>query len=228
MAGNITSVHGKRLGLTKDGALSISPRGKYGQTTGLVLGAGTSTVPIATATADKNFLQFYSESTATSGDSRGIYLKHFFEGAGGSGEAGRFYGVVNGVTAATGGTVNGAHISLAVFGSAGKVSGAGNALRATLELGAATVAGGTLAAIQADSYIASDATVPARTAFIRMTNSGTGTLSYALNVPTVASAGILAAHGTDAMTHSLRCVDAAGTVFYLMATTTYTNRTGGA
>lgn len=47
-------------------------------------------------------------------------------------------------------------------------------------------------------------------------------------VPTVASGGVLAVHVTDAMTHSIRIKSAAGTNYYLMATTTITNRTGGA
>jgi len=46
--------------------------------------------------------------------------------------------------------------------------------------------------------------------------------------PTVASGGVLAVHVTDAMTHSVRIKSAAGTLYYLMATTTITNRTGGA
>lgn len=49
-----------------------------------------------------------------------------------------------------------------------------------------------------------------------------------VTVPTVASGGTLAIHVTDAMTHSIRIKSAAGTLYYLMATTTVTNRTGGA
>ena len=45
--------------------------------------------------------------------------------------------------------------------------------------------------------------------------------------PTVASGGLLAVHTTDAMTHSIRIKSVAGTLYYLMATTTVTNRTGG-
>lgn len=48
-----------------------------------------------------------------------------------------------------------------------------------------------------------------------------------MQVPTVASGGVLAAHVTDAMTHSIRIRSDAGTLYYLMATTTVTNRTGG-
>jgi hypothetical protein len=48
----------------------------------------------------------------------------------GSGETYRALTQVTGAGAATGGTVNGAHISLSINGS-GTISGAGNALRAT-------------------------------------------------------------------------------------------------
>lgn len=47
-------------------------------------------------------------------------------------------------------------------------------------------------------------------------------------VPNVASGGTLAAHVTDAMSHSIRIRSANGTKYYIMATTTVTNRTGGA
>lgn len=47
-------------------------------------------------------------------------------------------------------------------------------------------------------------------------------------VPNVASGGVLAAHITDAVSHSIRIKSANGTLYYLMATTTVTNRTGGA
>lgn len=47
-------------------------------------------------------------------------------------------------------------------------------------------------------------------------------------VPTVASGGTLAVHVTDVMTHSIRIQSVAGTKYYIMATTTVTNRTGGA
>lgn len=53
------------------------------------------------------------------------------------------------------------------------------------------------------------------------------TKSY-LVAPDVVSGGVLAAHVTDAMTHSIRIESADGTNYYVMATTTVTNRTGGA
>ncbi len=199
------------------------------RTTALMMGGGLSTsasTALTKSTADVSWMKFYTRSTATTGDTRGIYWKHWFSGAGGSGEVARFYGAVN-AAAATGGTVNGVHTSL-YLETGGSVSGAGNAIRATLGLAASVTGTGTLSALQVDSDLASGATVPAVTAFIRATDSGTGTIGKLFNLPTIASAGILAAHITDELTHSIRCIDAAGTVFYIMCTTTASNRTGGA
>lgn len=152
-------------------------------TAALVAGGGTSATPCATATADKNFLAFYTKSTAATGDSRGLYLRHYFAGAGGSGEAARLYATVDNVTAATGGTVNGAHISLSVSGASGKISGQANALRATLDFAdTATTVGGTCAVATLDTNIATGPTIPAKTAFLRMTNVGTQKIDYAMSI----------------------------------------------
>ena len=203
---------------------------QFGSTTtaALTMGGGTAASPISTDEANKNAIGFWFESTATSGDSRGLYLRQYFAGAGVSGEAARIFGTVDNVTAATGGTVNGAHISLSVSGASGAVSGAGNALRATLGIGASCAPGGTLAGIQVDSDFDNTATVPTNAAAIRVTDTNTKKWAKLLRLPTVASAGLLAAHTTDAISHSIRCVDEAGTVFYIMCTTTSSNRTGGA
>jgi hypothetical protein len=68
-----------------------------------------------------------------------------------------------------------------------------------------------------------------RTSAIVLTDSdvvsdGTGSL---LTIPNVAVDGMLALHGTDAMTHSIRIKSAAGTEYFIMCTTTETNRTDG-
>lgn len=196
----------------------------------LAFGFGTSAARYQMGeTANQNALGLFFESTATSGDARGINLRLYFTGAGGSGEALRAYGIVNGVTAATGGTVNGAHISLSLSGASAAISGAGNALRATLGIGSGvTSPGGTQSVIQVDSDIASGVTPAAGTAFLRFTNTGAVSLSYLMRTPNVASGGLLAAHVTDALSHSLRCITEGGTVFYVMCTTTASNRTGGA
>lgn len=195
----------------------------------ILMGGGISTAPNTTATADKNFLGFWNETTATSGDCRGLYLRTYFSGAGGSGEAARIYGTVNNVTAATGGTVNGAHISLSVTGASGKVSGEANALRCTLDFAATpTTIGGTCAVATLDSNIATGPTIPDGTAFLRVTDVGTQKLSYLLNVPTTGSGLLVAPHTTQVMTDSIRVVMADGNVRYIMLTTASSNRTGGA
>ena len=95
------------------------------ENTALVLGGGTNASPISISEANKNFIDFRASTSATTGDTRLSYEKLSFSGVGGSGEVNRVYGVVNNVTAATGGTVNGSHITLEVGGANGKVSGAG-------------------------------------------------------------------------------------------------------
>lgn len=176
------------------------------------------------STANQNGVGLFFESTATSGDARGVNLRLYFTGAGGSGEALRAYGIVNGVTAATGGTVNGAHITLGVSGAAGAISGAGNALRATLAFGDGVNAGGTCSAIQIDSDFHNGSTVATGLCAIRLTNSNTKTWPNLLEVPAASNGTIFAAHTTQVMTHSIRIRNAAGTAYYLMVTDAATNR----
>lgn len=165
--------------------------------------------------------------TASGSDARILYARMHQYGAGG-GEAVRAYAFAQNAATATGGTLNGLHATMSIATSSA-ISGEGNAIRATLEAASATrTLGGTLSALNVDSNIGASNTVPASTAFISVTNTGSVPIGKLFRLPTVASAGILAAHITDAMTHSIRCIDAAGTVFYIMATTTATNRTGGA
>jgi hypothetical protein len=172
--------------------------------------SGTATDPIAVTTA-QNIDSAYATSSAATGDTRLTYERLTFTSTG-SGETFRALTQVTGAGAATGGTVNGAHISLSINGS-GTVSGAGNALRATLG-GSSTNPGGTLAAIQADSNFASGGTWT-NASFIRFTNSGTGTVANLFNVP----AAMVVADVVADSTHTIRIVDSAGTAYYLMATT---------
>lgn len=200
-------------------------------TAALLHGAGTSTSGDRIqdgGTANKNFLGYWVETTATSGDTRGMYIRLYFSGAGVSGEALRAYGTVNNVTAATGGTVNGAHISLNVTGASGAISGAGNALRATLDLAASTTPGGTIAVIQADSNFGASATVPATAAFFHLDNVGTApttngipllfnilnpdTSTFFVNAGTGANSAGVASGGVAAKV--LKC-SVGGTAYYL-------------
>jgi hypothetical protein len=172
--------------------------------------SGTASSPITVTTAQK-INSAYATTSAASGDTRLVYDKLTFTAAG-SGETARFFSVVTTTTAAVGGTINGAHISLEVDGS-GKISGAGNALRATLG-GTSTNPGGTLAAIQADSNFATGGTWT-NASFIRFTNSGTGTVANLFNVP----AAMVVAQVSADSTHTIKIVNSAGTAYYLMATT---------
>jgi hypothetical protein len=172
---------------------------------------GTSASPVVETTAG-NVSESYVTTSAATGDTRLSYSRLDFTSTG-SGETIRALTRVTGAGAATGGTVNGAHVSLSINGS-GTISGAGNALRATLG-GTSTNPGGTIAAIQADSNFASGGTWT-NASFIRFTNSGAGTVANLFNVP----AAMVTANTQGAATNSLKIVDSAGTAYYIMLTTT--------
>ena len=170
--------------------------------------SGTSASPV-TVTAAGNISSNYATSSAASGDTRLNYSRLIFTSTG-SGETARIFTQVTGAGAAAAGTINGAHISLSINGS-GTIAGAGNALRATIG-GTSTNPGGTLAALQCDSDFATGGTWT-NTSFIRFTNSGTGTVSYLMNIPeAMAVAGVLAAS-----THVIPIIAHDGTPYWIMA-----------
>jgi hypothetical protein len=179
---------------------------------------GTSTDPIIATTAG-NISSFFGTASNTTGDVRLNYSRLTFTSTG-SGETARFLTRVTGANAATGGTVNGAHISLSV-NSGGTISGAGNALRVTLGAAAGVSTGGTVAALQVDSDLNATASVPGTASFIRVTNTNTTKISNLLNLPTPAVGQVLAAVvGSPTQTHTIKCVDSAGTAYYIMVSTT--------
>jgi hypothetical protein len=173
--------------------------------------SGTSSDPIAVTTAG-NVTSSYATASNTTGDVRLSYSRLEFTSTG-SGETGRWLTRVTGANGATAGTINGGHISLSINGS-GTISGAGNALRVTLG-GSSTAPGGTLAALQVDSDFASGTTLPGSASFIRVTNSGTGSIANLMNVPS----GMIGTNTQGAATNSLKIVDSAGTAYYIMLTT---------
>lgn len=168
---------------------------------------GTSTDPISVTTAG-NISSSYGSTSATTGDTRLNYSKLTFTSTG-SGETIRAFSVVTGASAATGGTVNGAHISLSINGS-GTISGAGNALRVTLG-GTSTNPGGTIAAIQVDSDFATGGTWT-NASFLRFTNSGTGTVDNLFTAP----AAMFQAATTPTVTKGIKVKDSAGATFYVL------------
>ena len=173
-------------------------------------GSGTSSSPITVTTA-QNISSSYGSTSAATGDTRLSYDKLTFTSTG-SGETVRAFSVVTGTGAAAAGTINGAHVSMEIQG--GSISGAANAIRATLG-GTTAAPGGTLAAIQLDTNFGAGVTLPGSAAFIRVTESGTATLSTLMNLP---AAMVAALGGTSATPNrKIACVTDAGTTFYLMA-----------
>ena len=169
---------------------------------------GTSGAPV-TATASGNITQLYASTTHASGDLRGYYSRVDFAGAGG-GETIRAFSRVTAAQGA-GQTTNGAHISLSV-NSGGSISGAANAIRATLGVAAGVTPGGTLAAIQVDSDFPSSVTLPGSAAFLRFTNSGSGSVDNLMNVP----AAMIATDVGSGVSHTIKIVASDGTPYYLM------------
>lgn len=168
---------------------------------------GTSGNPIAITSAGV-LNGAYASTSATSGDTRLNYNKLTFSSTG-SGETLRAFSVVTGTGAAAAGTINGAHISMEVQG--GTISGAANALRATVG-GTTASPGGTLSAIQADTNWDSGVTLPGSAAWIRFTESGTAKMSNLFNVP----AAMVAVKGSAALSHKIKIVADDGNAYYLM------------
>ena len=155
----------------------------------------------------------YATTSAASGDTRLSYSKLTFTSTG-SGETLRAFSVVTGAGAAAAGTINGAHISAEIDGS-GTISGAANALRATIG-GTSTTPGGTLAAIQLDSNFGAGVTLAGTSAFMRVTDSGTVKVGSLLNMPAPASNTIFRAKAAAAVTHVIKIVADNGTPYYIM------------
>jgi hypothetical protein len=175
---------------------------------------GTATSPIAVTTAE-NISESYATTSAATGDTRLSYNKLTFTSTG-SGETLRAFSVVTGTGAATGGTINGAHISLSVDGASATISGAANAIRATLG-GSDATPGGTLSVIQLDTAYTVNATLPANASFIRVTDSGTNTgeIPLLMNIET-APAATIAPTATRVTTVAKEIkVMVGGTVYYV-------------
>ena len=182
--------------------------------------SGTSSSPVAITTAG-NEISFYATTSATTGDTRLVYSKLTFTSTG-SGETIRAFSVVTAANAATGGTINGSHISLEVDGS-GSISGAGNALRATLG-GTQTAQTGTLGVIQLDTNYTGSVTTPSNSAFIRVTDSGsaTGKINNLMSIgagptATLVSTGAATPSGTIKKIK----IDISGVTYYVLAATVW-------
>lgn len=169
---------------------------------------GSSSAPIALTASGILNGSFATTSASDGGDTRLSYSKLTFTGTA-SGEVVRGFAVVTGAGAAAGGTINGAHFSMEAQG--GSISGAANAVRATVGGTTASI-GGTLAAIQADTNFSSGVTLPGSAAFIRFTESGTAKMTNLFNVP----ASMVVTKSAAAVAKTIKIVDDAGTPWYIM------------
>lgn len=168
---------GNRLVVRCDVGFLAFGDGTVADPNAILLGGGTNTHPITSATT-KNFADFRTKNSAAAGDLRGLYWRHELSG-GASGEAGRFVGYVSSASGPS--SAHGMHNTLAIA-AAGKISGLGVGVRATLEVEASGNPGGTLAALQVDGYIGSGATLPGPTSLIRLAKSGSVDIPYLFDI----------------------------------------------
>ena len=175
---------------------------------------GTATSPITVTTAS-NINSSYATTSATTGDTRLVYDKLTFTSTG-SGETIRAFSVVTGVGAAAAGTINGAHVSTEIDGS-GTISGAANAVRATLG-GTSTAPGGTVAVLQLDTNFASGVSLPATSSFMRVTDSGAGAGKVANLFNIASGTGLLTTGTTGAVAGGIK-IRVGSTSYYLLVST---------
>jgi len=173
--------------------------------TAVLHGAGVSGTNVVINSANKRFMNYYLENSATSGDNRGMYLRHYLSGAGSSGEALRLFQTISDVACAG---AHGAHISLN-FGTTGSVVGLGMASRCTLHLPAGTMPTGTVAPVMSEVWFEADTSSPppSNHSLFYGTVSGNATLQadfknlFQLDVKVTG-----AASGTDDMV-TIACAD---------------------
>ena len=169
----------------------------------------------------EKIIDWSADAVHTSGDVRLLYATLNLRGVGGSGEC------LRPRTRVYGTSVNSAHgehctLQIAVGGA---VSGLGCGLRVTFEAAAENrTLTGTLCALQVDSYIGANNTLPASHSFIRVTNVGSIDMTNLLEIPDAANGSMFAAHTTQTLTHSLKIRSADGTAYYVMCCDADTNR----
>ena len=195
----------------------------------LALGIGATATRATTALADKNFVELRTESTALSGDSRGIYNRLYLGGAGVSGESLRTFTTVDDVAAAN---AHGIHASLS-FNATGRVTGQGIASRNTLHIpDDAAWAPGTIAPLQAEIWSdgdASDTDGATEVSFLRFVNGGNANgiadvdddaALFALSGFTIDTGNVVQVEADETkFSHKIR-IKVGGTTLYLMACAT--------
>jgi len=191
----------------------------FTSTTALLLGGGTDGAPLTTATDDKNFGQFYTQSTATGGTSRGLYLKHNLNDTTPSGETLRAYTMVN---TADANDAHGAHLSIG-FGASGTCAGESAAARHTFMVPSKTL-GGTNAATYSELWAEGALSDMSNGQFQRYVLGGDGTgiglldhssALFSLEGGTIDTTHVMQVKSAAAVSHTLR-IRVNGTTYYLM------------
>lgn len=149
----------------------------------MLLGVGTTASPATTAVADAMFAEFRTQSTATTGTSRGIYRRHELAGAGADGEALRAFTKLSAATT----TARGAQISLDV-NTTGSLTGLGAAVDAQILVPNQALGTGTYGVVNSEIYSAgsSSSVAASNISFFRAVASGD-----AAGIATVDTAGNL-------------------------------------
>ena len=209
---------------TLTGKVTFWLNGWAASASGIFAGVWTTANPATTASAG-NWMEFRTQSTATSGDARGMYWRHEIAGAWWSGESLRSFTKVS----AAADTCRGAHISLDV-NTTGSISGLGCGVDAQLLVPDQAIGGGTYWVVNSEIYSAgsSSSVTGSTTAFFRAVAGGdaTGaatidTSGYLMSIQwlSVGSGKLFQANTAAAATHALRIlIDS--TPYYIMLTDT--------
>lgn len=167
---------------------------------------------ITSSTPNTHFIHAAFDSSATSGDNRGLYLITRFSGAGTGGEAVRIRSRMTALSTSAVRALSVENRAIASSGCSGTVDGIYSALVAE---STATVTG-TWAAMHLESQFVNGAT-PTNAAFIRLSdNSATYCMPYFLNFDAAATCIVADTSNVPAAaTHKIKC-KVAGTDFYLI------------
>lgn len=183
-------------------------------TIGYIMGAGTNSDPVTSQSTGINFIDFRTKSTATTGDIRGMYLRHYLSGGAG-GDGARIFATVDSAI----GTAQGAHISLS-YGATGATSGQAIAMRGTLHIADRATSIGTAAAVQAEVFCdGNDSAATGTLSLFRAVVDGgdetaRNTVDYFMTGVQLGS-NIFAAESSAAVSHTLKC-NINGTDYYIM------------
>lgn len=184
--------------------------------------SGSYNQPIVSASPETHFIHACFQSTASSGDNRGLYMQVRFSGAGG-GDGARVRAIVE----STPNTVHGAHFGVAFGSSAGACSGQATGCRMTFEIPNRTTTG-TVSGGISEMYAAgsSSAVPPTSHAIHRLVVAGDSTgaasvlnaLSIECPAGCVGQGKLVRTGANDTQANAYVRILIQGTPYYLLAT----------